>query len=70
MSMLILPTTSGWSVEWYTGEIRTFYKGTPWEKQVRMKNSFETTSKARAEAKAEEMRKQGYEIIGIYECIF
>ena len=65
-----LPTTNGWSVEWYTGEVRTIHYKNGRTKEVRQKKSYETTSKADAEAKAQQLEAEGFEIEGIYECIF
>lgn len=66
MKSLALPTRSGWTVEWYTGKTITFRNG----KIHRLTDIFESTSKASVEAKAEMLRQDGYEVIGIYECIF
>lgn len=68
--MLFLPVTSGWMVSWYTGKVITRYKGTPREKNVRIKKYYESRSKAEVEAKAKEMQEQGFEIAEICECIF
>lgn len=64
--MITLPTTSGWTVAWYTGETRTRKDG----KVIRFQNSYESTSKAKVEAKAKELAEQGYEIAYITECCF
>lgn len=64
-SMLVLPSRAGWMVEWETGEtIRIRGVDKP------RRNSYETTDKQKAEAKAEEMRKAGYKNVKIMECIF
>lgn len=64
--MITLPTTSGWTVSWYTGETRTRKDG----RVIRFQNSYESTSKEKVEAKAKELAEQGYEIAYITECIF
>ena len=74
--MFALPTREGWSVNWYTGEVRPKIRKDrkTGEKKVvgelRFKDSFVSTSKEEVEAKAEELKKKGFEVIGIYECIF
>lgn len=65
-SLLMLPTRSGWMVSWYTGKVTTTKRG----KVIRHRDSFESTSKEKVEAKAEELRKNGFEIDCITECIF
>lgn len=72
-SMLVMPTHKGWSVTWETGEMILNHKGEPMKrngKVVMKHNSYETTDRARAEAKAKEMRAQGFKNVTIYECIF
>lgn len=64
--MIALPTRSGWTVAWYTGETKTRKNG----KVIRFQDTYESTSKAKVEAKAKEMAEQGYEIAYITECIF
>lgn len=61
--MLTMPTRRGWTVEWETGEIskRT---GKP------LKDSFESTSIKEVEAKQREMKKKGYKVLEIMQCIF
>ena len=73
--MIALPTRDGWMVSWYTGEVRPRTRkrkdGTRKViEEIRFKDSFCHTSKAKVEAKAKEMADAGYEVIGIYECIF
>lgn len=73
--MLALPTREGWTVDWYTGETsprtRKMKDGTrKVVGTIRWQKSYYSTSKADVEAKAEELKKQGFEVIGIYECIF
>ena len=70
MRSLSLPTTNGWMVTWYTGEVKTIKYKNGRTKDVRMMNSFESTSKAKVDAKADEMKSKGYEIESICECIF
>lgn len=64
-SSLTLPTRSGWIVEWFTGNTIT-HRG----KVIKLCDSFESTSKQKVEAKAEELKRKGFEVIGISECIF
>lgn len=66
MGRIALPTTSGWMVDWYTGKTVVTKKG----ETLRFKDSYESTSKEKVEAKAEELKRNGFEVIGIYECIF
>ena len=66
LGALSLPTRSGWMVEWYNKEVHTTKNG----KVIRHISSFESTSLESVEAKAEQMKKDGYEVIGISECIF
>ena len=62
---LRLPTTSGWMVEWETGKTWTDKKG-----RVHVpKGAYESTSYEKVVAKKEELEKQGFKVIGIYECI-
>lgn len=63
--MISLPTRQGWLVEWYSGKSITV-RG----KTIRLKDTFETTDRAKAEQKAEDLKAKGFEIAGIYECIF
>lgn len=63
---ITMPTNIGWSVDWYTGKTRTKANG----EIVRYKDTFESTSREKVEAKVEELKKQGFEIAEIYECIF
>jgi hypothetical protein len=73
--LLALPTRKGWSVSWYTGEVRPRTRkmkdGTrKVVGEIRFKESFESTSKEKVEQKAKELKEQGFEVEGIYECIF
>ena len=73
--MLALPTRVGWEVTWYTGEVspktRKMKDGTrKVVGEIRWKSEFASTSKAEVEAKAEELKRQGFEVIDICECIF
>lgn len=73
--MLTLPTRNGWTVSWYTGEVRPRTRkmkdGTRRViGEIRMMDSFESTSREEVEKKAEEIKAAGYEIEMITECIF
>ena len=61
-----LPTHKGWCVDWENGKTITKQSG----KIIRCKSSYETTDKAKAEAKAAELRADGYQGVTICECIF
>ena len=64
--MLTLPTRNGWIVSWFTGETCTTRNG-----NIRRKTKdFMSTSKDEVEAKAKELKEQGFEIEYISECIF
>lgn len=73
--MIALPTTEGWQVTWYTGEVRprTRKRKDGTRKvvgEIRFQDCFISTSKEKVEAKAKELAEAGYEVIGIYECFF
>jgi len=71
MRGLTLPTTNGWMVSWYTGEVRTLKnRDGKVIKEVRQMDSYESTDKAKVEAKAKQLEAEGYEIEMITECIF
>ena len=64
--MLTMPSRSGWHLSWYTGKTATLRSG----RVIRHKDSYESTSKEKVEQKAKELRNKGFEVEGIYECIF
>ena len=73
--MIALPTTEGWMVTWYTGKTRpkTRKRRDGTRKvvgEIRFKDSYISTSKSKVEAKAKELAEQGFEVIGVCECIF
>lgn len=68
--MLTLPTTSGWTVEWETGEIKTIKYKNGRTREIRMHSDFCSTSREAVERKAEELRSKGYKGVWITECIF
>lgn len=73
-SLLELPTNVGWVVHWETGEIipRT-RKVNGVRKQIgviKVEDSFYTTSRERAEQKAEQLKAKGYNGVKIFDCIF
>ena len=69
ISMIRLPSTSGYKVSWFTGEekVVTFKGGK--QKSFKVSKDFYTQSKAEADAKAEELRKRGIEP-SVVECIY
>lgn len=73
--MLTLPTRNGWMVSWYTGEVRpkTRKQKDGTRKvigEIRMTDSYESTSKEKVEAKKKQLEAEGYEIEMFTECIF
>lgn len=66
MSGLRLPTTAGYGFDYYNGKTITDKKGNV----RRCKSCFEHRSKEVVEAKAKELKSQGFEVLDIYECIF
>ncbi len=74
MGYFDLPTKCVWDVEYYTGVVKTTVKcrdgvARPLKKPIRLKASCYCKTREQAEAKAEELRKDGYEVIGICEAI-
>lgn len=74
MGYFDLPTKCVWDVEYYTGVVKTTVKCRdgvvrPLKKPIRLKASCYFKTKEQAEAKAAELRKDGYEVIGICEAI-
>lgn len=67
---IALPTNSGWMVEWYTGEVRTIHYRNGRTIDQKVKTSFESKSKAEIDQKVEELKEDGFEVIGVYECCF
>ena len=57
-------------VQWETGEIRTIKYKSGRTKEIRMTDSFCSTSKEAVDKKAEEMRSKGFEGVWVTECIF
>jgi len=69
--MIALPSRQGWTVSWYTGEVRDRTRKGKVIGKIRMKDCFTSTSKEAVEAKAKEMQAAGYELDdGICECMF
>lgn len=73
--MIALPTIAGWSVSWYNGKI--------WHKTIKMKDgskkvireirlcdSYNSTSKEAVLKKKAELEEAGFEIQHFGECIF
>lgn len=75
-SLLALPTREGWTFSWYTGQTapRTKKLKDGTRKvigEIRFKNSFQSTSREKVEAKRKEIIEQGFEIADdIAECFF
>ena len=69
-SMIALPTTNGWMVSWYTGEVKTIKYKNGREKTVRMCDSFTSASKEKVEAKKKQLEADGFEIEMFTESIF
>ena len=67
---ITLPTNSGWMVEWYTGEVRTIRYRNGRTVDQKVKDSFESTSKEKVDDKIKELKENGLEVIGVYECCF
>ena len=63
---LRLPTTLGWCVNWETGKVWTDKRG----RVHTQTESYESTSYDKVVAKKEALEKQGFKVVGIYECIF
>lgn len=74
MGAFDLPTREGYMVCWYTGKVIDRKRKIKGEVKVigqtRCQGQWCTQSKRAAEAKAEELKKQGFEIAGIYECFY
>lgn len=70
MAMFRIPSTCGWRVEWFTGEEKVITRKNGSQKVIRFADSFKSRSKAEVEAKAEELRRQGFEPSEITECIW
>ena len=68
--MLTMPTKNGWFVSWYTGEVKTLKYKDGRTKEIRMKDEYTSTSKAKVMQKAEELKDNGFEIEMLTECIF
>lgn len=71
-TLIALPSRIGWTVGWYTGEVRIIrYKNKNRKpKEVRVKNSYESTSKEMVLSKKQELEKNGFEIAYFSECVF
>ena len=74
MGAFDLPTREGYVVYWYNGKVIDRKRKIKGEVkvigQIRCQDEWYTKSKQAAEAKAEELKKQGFEIAGIYECFY
>lgn len=69
-SMIRLPSTCGWSVSWFTGEEKTITRRNGSKKTIPVANHFRSKSRPEVEAKAEELRRQGFKTSDIIECIW
>lgn len=67
--MIRVPSTCGWKVSWFTGEekVVTFKNGK--QKAFKVAKHFYSKSKSEADAKAEELEKQGIKP-SVTECIW
>ena len=61
-----LPTTSGYCVQWHTGNVKYLKIG----KTRAIRGFIETTSKETAEAKYKSLIEAGYKNVELHECIF
>lgn len=61
--MLVMPTRTGFTVEWETEKIN-MRTGKPF------KSCFESRNRAEVEEKQKEMLRKGYKVSEIMECIF
>lgn len=69
--MLTLPSRNGFTIEWETGEVRVVkYRNRDYGKEIKVKDSFESTSREEVEAKQRKLKEQGYKVSEIMECIF
>lgn len=62
-------------VKWYTGEVsnRTRKMRDGSRKvigQIRWEDTYISSSRDKVEAKAKELERDGFEVIGIYECCY
>ena len=69
-SMIRIPSVCGWRISWFTGEEKVITRRDGSQKVVRYADDFRSKSKAEVEAKAKELRKQGFEPNEIAECIW
>lgn len=69
-SMIRIPSVCGWRISWFTGEEKVITRRDGSQKVVRYADDFKSKSKAEVEAKAEELRRQGFEPSEISECIW
>ena len=68
--MIKVPDTCGWRVAWFTGEEKVIVRKDGSKKAIRYADDFRSKSKAEVEAKAKELREQGFEPSEISECIW
>ena len=69
ISLIRTPSTCGWKVSWFTGEKRTVKFRNGSNKAIPIAKHFFTTSKDDAEAKARELKENGFDAV-ITECIW
>ena len=69
-SMIRIPSVCGWKVSWFTGEEKVITRRDGSQKVVRFADDFRSRSRAEVEAKAQELRQQGFELSEIVECIW
>lgn len=68
--LIRIPSTCGWRVSWFTGEEKIITRKDGSKKVVRYADDFKSKSKAEVEAKAEELKRQGFKPSEIIECIW
>lgn len=69
ISMIRCPSTCGWKVSWFTGDERIITLRNGKQKAIPIAKHFFTESKDDAEAKAKELKENGFDA-RITECIW
>ena len=68
ISIIRTPSTCGWKVSWFTGEERIITRNGS-KKAIPIAKHFFTRTKDDAEAKAKELKENGFDAV-ITECIW
>jgi len=68
--LIRVPSTCGWRVSWFTGEEKIITRKDGTKKVIRVADDFTSKSKAEVEAKAKQLREQGFEPSEVHECIW